>query len=185
MEIKKPPNFSYRSGQYVYLNCPKIGESYHPFTISSAPHEPTINLHIRSVGPWTYQLPVAFDCDPHEYPPVIVDGPYGGPHEYWKGHEVCVLIAGGVGITPYSSVIKDLVYKSKLGQHIKCRKVYIIWVTSSQYQSEWILDMFKECEENDVKNILDIKIFITQFYDQYDLRTSFLVRIFIFSISTK
>ena len=29
---------------------------YHPFTLSSAPYEKTLKLHIRAVGPWTTNL---------------------------------------------------------------------------------------------------------------------------------
>lgn len=29
---------------------------YHPFTLTSAPHEDTLSLHIRAVGPWTTRL---------------------------------------------------------------------------------------------------------------------------------
>lgn len=31
-------------------------DEYHPFTLTSAPHEDTLSLHIRAVGPWTSQL---------------------------------------------------------------------------------------------------------------------------------
>ena len=29
---------------------------YHPFTLTSAPQEETLKLHIRAVGPWTKEL---------------------------------------------------------------------------------------------------------------------------------
>lgn len=31
-------------------------QEYHPFTLSSAPHEKNLTLHIRAVGPWTKKL---------------------------------------------------------------------------------------------------------------------------------
>lgn len=47
----------YRSGQWVRIACLKLGaDEYHPFTLTSAPHEDTLSLHIRAVGPWTSQL---------------------------------------------------------------------------------------------------------------------------------
>ena len=36
---------------------------YHPFTLTSAPHEDTLSLHIRAVGPWTYNLRNMFEQD--------------------------------------------------------------------------------------------------------------------------
>ena len=38
--IKRPPNFSFKPGDYVYLNIPSIAQfEWHPFTISSAPEQ--------------------------------------------------------------------------------------------------------------------------------------------------
>lgn len=56
--IKRPPNFSFKPGDYVYLNIPSIAQfEWHPFTISSAPEQTkTLSLHIRAVGHWTNSL---------------------------------------------------------------------------------------------------------------------------------
>jgi hypothetical protein len=38
---RKPPNFNFHPGDYVYLNIPAIASyEWHPFTISSAPELP-------------------------------------------------------------------------------------------------------------------------------------------------
>ena len=56
--IKRPPNFNFKPGDYVYLNVPSIANfEWHPFTISSAPEQrDTLSLHIRAVGQWTRSL---------------------------------------------------------------------------------------------------------------------------------
>ena len=56
--IKRPTNFSFKPGDYIYLNIPSIAHfEWHPFTISSAPEQTdTISLHIRAVGHWTNSL---------------------------------------------------------------------------------------------------------------------------------
>ena len=39
------------------IACMALGTTeYHPFTLTSAPHEDTLSLHIRAVGPWTTRL---------------------------------------------------------------------------------------------------------------------------------
>lgn len=41
--------FRYLAGQYLYLNCPDISrKEWHPFTISSAPEDPYVSVHIRA-----------------------------------------------------------------------------------------------------------------------------------------
>ncbi|XP_058791385.1 NADPH oxidase 5 isoform X2 [Phymastichus coffea] len=56
--IKRPPNFDFRPGDYVFVNVPVIAKyEWHPFTISSAPEqEEYMWLHIRAVGEWTNSL---------------------------------------------------------------------------------------------------------------------------------
>ena len=34
---------------------------YHPFTLTSSPHEQYLSLHIRAVGPWTMNLRTTYD----------------------------------------------------------------------------------------------------------------------------
>lgn len=56
--IKKPINFNYHPGDWIYVQIPEIAKAeWHPFTISSAPEmESSIWLHIRTVGEWTSRL---------------------------------------------------------------------------------------------------------------------------------
>ena len=56
--IRKPDNFKYSPGDYVFIKIPAVAQfEWHPFTISSAPEEKDIfTLHIRGVGGWTNRL---------------------------------------------------------------------------------------------------------------------------------
>jgi predicted ferric reductase len=49
VEIRmRKKKFKYKPGQYLYLNCPALSfYEWHPFTISSAPHEDFVSCHIR------------------------------------------------------------------------------------------------------------------------------------------
>ncbi|XP_021366755.1 NADPH oxidase 5-like isoform X2 [Mizuhopecten yessoensis] len=53
--ISRPDNFSYKAGDYVFIQIPAIAkQEWHPFTISSAPEmKGHIWLHVRSAGHWT------------------------------------------------------------------------------------------------------------------------------------
>ncbi|KAK3821527.1 MAG: FAD-binding domain-containing protein [Benniella sp.] len=51
------------SGQYVFLNCPDISLwEWHPFTITSAPEEDYVSVHIRIVGDWTRAFARRLGC---------------------------------------------------------------------------------------------------------------------------
>ncbi|CAK9295218.1 unnamed protein product [Gordionus sp. m RMFG-2023] len=176
--FKRPPNFEYKSGQWVRIALTSQGSNeYHPFTLTSAPHEDNLSLHIRAVGPWTNNLRRTFDSNfltinPH--PKILLDGPFGEGHQDWDRFQVSVLIGGGIGVTPFASILKDIVHKSICRSKMKCQKVYFLWITRTQKQFEWLTDIIKDVEENDVKNFVSVNIFITQLYQKFDLRTAML-----------
>ncbi|KAJ2609680.1 hypothetical protein H4S08_003941 [Coemansia sp. RSA 1365] len=56
MEVQyhKPRGFKGLAGQYAFLNCPAVStQQWHPFTLTSAPEEDYVSMHIRVVGDWT------------------------------------------------------------------------------------------------------------------------------------
>ncbi|KAK7116278.1 hypothetical protein V1264_001988 [Littorina saxatilis] len=176
--FKKPLNFEYKSGQWVRIACLKLASGeYHPFTLTSAPHEETLSLHIRAVGPWTNNIRRVYD--PSLYPDqplpkLYLDGPFGEGHQDWYRFPVAVLVGGGIGVTPFASILKDLVLKSKLKFKFPCQKVYFLWVTRTQKSFEWLTDIIREVEQGDERQLVDVHIFITQFQQKFDLRTTML-----------
>lgn len=63
IQIKKEKTKT-RAGQYIFLCCPEISVwQYHPFTLTSAPEEDYISVHIRCVGNFTRALAKALGCD--------------------------------------------------------------------------------------------------------------------------
>ena len=116
MKFEKPAGWNYLPGQYcfVHLNAlsPRVLE-WHPFTISSAPHEPYLTLHVRSAGDWTSALHELADADDGiqgatNAGTVLLDGPYGSASEEVWDYEVAVLVGAGIGVTPFASILKDV-----------------------------------------------------------------------------
>jgi NADPH oxidase len=64
MEIRfAKPSFKYVAGQWLFLNVPEVSTfQWHPFTISSAPDDPYISVHIRQVGDFTTALGERLGC---------------------------------------------------------------------------------------------------------------------------
>lgn len=58
MEIRfVKPSFKYKAGQWLFLNVPEVSQwQWHPFTISSAPDDPYVSVHVRQVGDFTCAL---------------------------------------------------------------------------------------------------------------------------------
>ncbi|KAH9044826.1 NADPH oxidase [Lactarius pseudohatsudake] len=51
------PSFKYTAGQWLFIQVPDVSRwQWHPFTITSAPEDPYVSVHIRQVGDWTQAL---------------------------------------------------------------------------------------------------------------------------------
>ncbi|EWC45039.1 hypothetical protein DRE_06319 [Drechslerella stenobrocha 248] len=62
IQIKKEHTVT-KAGQYIFLCCPEISIwQYHPFTLTSAPEEDYISVHIRCVGDFTKALATTLGC---------------------------------------------------------------------------------------------------------------------------
>ena len=94
----------YQAGQFlfVYFDGDKIFAEPHPFTISSAPRQDNLHLSIKASGDWTGYLQTNLKPGAIAH----VDGPYG-MFNYKTGAAQQVWMAGGIGITPFLSWIRD------------------------------------------------------------------------------
>lgn len=251
--IQRPPDFKFKSGDYIFVNIPKIAKyEWHPFTISSAPEmQDVLNLHIRSLGNWTNKLHEYFtnisnynkmfegrDLKPRTKPTqgrqrnrtrpeepkyetkrkmstlvvltdfkkndeenitsiseekvsgkrleshqievnlnisnkieniwtnISVDGPYGTASRGIFYSEHAVLIAGGIGVTPFASILQSLWFKysNALKTCSNCnnqwydkfeektlKKVDFIWVNRDYQAFEWFIELLGELELQQLK----------------------------------
>ncbi|XP_020183921.1 respiratory burst oxidase homolog protein B isoform X3 [Aegilops tauschii subsp. strangulata] len=142
LHLSKPEGFRYKSGQYIFVKCPNVSSfEWHPFSITSAPEDDYVSVHIKAMGDWTKDLRDAFlkVCEPlteekkteilrveydHDkamptlggrlkYPTVLIDGPYGAPAQDYKQYETLLLVGLGIGATPMISIIKDIINNMK------------------------------------------------------------------------
>ncbi|XP_020223517.1 respiratory burst oxidase homolog protein C [Cajanus cajan] len=136
LHMSKPQGFRYKSGQYMFLNCAAVSPfEWHPFSITSAPGDDYLSVHIRTLGDWTRSLRVKFseccqppnngnsgllraeysqgDSSPSGLPRVLIDGAYGAPAQDYKQYEVVLLVGLGIGATPMISILKDIVNNIK------------------------------------------------------------------------
>ena len=181
IKFYRPPNFKYLSGQWIRLTCTEVKpKEFHSFTLTSAPHENFLSCHIKAQGPWTWKLRNYFD--PSNFnakemdPKIQLDGPFGGGNQDWYKFEVAVMVGGGIGVTPYASILNDLVFGTSTNRYsgVACKKVYFLWTCPSHRHFEWFIDVLRDVERKDVTNVLEMHIFITQFFHKFDLRTTML-----------
>ncbi|OQU87484.1 hypothetical protein SORBI_3003G287400 [Sorghum bicolor] len=127
LQMSKPPAFRYKSGQYMFVQCPAVSPfEWHPFSITSAPGDDYLSIHVRQLGDWTRELKRVFAaaCEPpvggksgllradettkKALPKLLIDGPYGSPAQDYSKYDVLLLVGLGIGATPFISILKDL-----------------------------------------------------------------------------
>ena len=108
--FNRPDGFEYIAGQYAYFTLPELklpdprGKIRH-FTLSSSPTEDYLSITVRMREESGYKttldsLPLGAKID--------FRGPTGDFVIDEKDTRTQVMIAGGIGITPYRSIIKDV-----------------------------------------------------------------------------
>ena len=94
-------DFNFIAGQYVSVKVPSIVGRSKCYTISSAPSEKLICLTVKRQGVFSLSL-----IDTAINDKLIFGGPYGNFYPDENCEDV-VFIAGGIGVTPFFSVIKE------------------------------------------------------------------------------
>ncbi|KAJ6684139.1 hypothetical protein OIU85_007795 [Salix viminalis] len=88
LTFSKSPGLYYNPTSIIFLNVPSISKlQWHPFTITS-------------------------NCNMEQDKLISVEGPYGPTSSHFLRHELLVLVSGGSGITPFISIIREIIVES-------------------------------------------------------------------------
>nr|DAD46989.1 TPA_asm: hypothetical protein HUJ06_016926 [Nelumbo nucifera] len=177
LHMSKPQGFKYRSLQYMF-NCSAVSSlQWHPFSITSAPGDDYLSIHIRTLGDWTSQLKAVFAqvCQP--------------PTEDQSGflradikteYDVLLLVGLGIGATPLISIVKDVLNNIKQQNDVEeggakpfaTKRAYFYWVTREQGSFEWLSGILNEVTEYDRDGVIELHNYCTSVYEEGDARSA-------------
>ncbi|CAK0846664.1 unnamed protein product [Prorocentrum cordatum] len=109
---KKPVDFQFAPGQYAYIQIPSLDNSFHPFSIGSAPEEAVLRFYIVVYkGQWTEKLADAIE--EMTVSGVNIMGPFGPGFD--TNNFVSVSAVGtGTGIVPMMSLMRERYHRLTL-----------------------------------------------------------------------
>ncbi|CAM6099007.1 unnamed protein product [Calypogeia fissa] len=191
--MKKPPKFEYKPGMYLFLQCPSMSKSqWHPFSLTSAPGDDYLSVHIRTVGDWTKELKTVFaaalNSDSGEFPGIHIDGPYGAPAQDFRKYDVLLLVGLGIGATPFISILKNFLHqrksmadfsisdnsisieeeeKAKVSRH---KRIFLLG-------HSWFKGVMNEVEEIDQEAIIEMHNYLTSVYEEGDARSALITMV--------
>ncbi|THU46572.1 hypothetical protein C4D60_Mb09t06350 [Musa balbisiana] len=192
LKLMKPAGFTFRSGMHIYVQCPEISRfEWHPFSLTSAPEDDHLGLHIRSLGDWSCQIYNLFQeallSGKPDLPQVSIDGPYGAASQDHAKYKIILLVGLGIGATPFISILKDIANglrrppppEDNVGDANGRRtgsgpeKAYFYWVTREQGSFEWFRDIMKEVSVlNKKQGVIEMHNYLTSVFEEGDKRSA-------------
>lgn len=176
LKIAKPsgkgtPWNKVEAGMYAFLNIPAVScTEWHPFTLTSAPHDDHLEFAVQAVGDWTKSTrdllgDASLEADVDAYPGIKVEGPIGAPSQDFSKFPILILVGAGIGVTPMISVVKHL-----LKHPGQTKRTYLYWTVRDRAAMDWFTSVLDDIYEQDDKHVIQIRHFLTSVkYDDRDL----------------
>ncbi|KAE8729951.1 Ferric reduction oxidase 5 [Hibiscus syriacus] len=115
LNFSKTPGLYYNPTSILFVNVPRISKlQWHPFTVSSNCNmeDDQLSVVIKTQGTWSHKLyrEITSSLDHLQ---VSTEGPYGPNSSHFLMHECLVLVSGGSGITPFISIIREIIFQNQ------------------------------------------------------------------------
>ncbi len=148
--------FSYKPGQFIFIKFLQKGldKEFHPFTLTSISTEKNLIITVKGLGDYTKFLVNNL----HKNVLAKIEGPFGN-FSYKTERKNQIWIAGGIGITPFISFLKDL----EVNRGFNIKMFYCV----RNFQQAVYYDFLKQCVEN-YKNF-DFELFCSDEKGYIDL----------------
>lgn len=170
--IAKPSGMKYYALSFIFLNVRQISVlQWHPFSVSSSPYDgdDRLKVLIKPYGEWTRQLQdeviaaVKSGHCPFDIK-AAVEGPYGHESDYFLHYDALILVAGGIGVSPFVAILRDLLHRYQREQSNLPSDVTLIWAVQKSEELQ-LLDLVpasKICPDYNQKFNLHVHAFVTR-----------------------
>ncbi|XP_024966678.1 ferric reduction oxidase 7, chloroplastic-like [Cynara cardunculus var. scolymus] len=167
--ISKPQGLQYNALGWVFVQIRELSWlQWHPFSVSSSPLDGSNHLAIliKVLGDWTEKLRGHISSVPEGETDRLlqsnftlkasVEGPYGHESPYHLTYENLILVAGGIGISPFLAILSDILHRIQESKPCLPRNVLIVWAV-------------KKSDELPLLQSLDLNSLCPYFYNTLNL----------------
>ncbi|CAB9526494.1 NADPH oxidase 4 [Seminavis robusta] len=136
----------FRPGYYIQLLAPDVSTISHPFTINLVPaRHDQLRIIFKATGNFTLQLSQSLQPQQppsSSLPPIFLDGFLGSPSRVREvlQHDVATMVAGGIGITPYLTLlhhVHDLLAQAPLNT-FATKRIVLLWICRDASLVEYV-----------------------------------------------
>ncbi|XP_059648339.1 ferric reduction oxidase 7, chloroplastic-like [Cornus florida] len=177
--LSKPGNLQYNALSFIFLQVRELSWlQWHPFSVSSSPLDGKYHMAvlIKVLGEWTEKLKgmilnvsedepqIEQTFQPHPKITVSVEGPYGHEYPYHLMYENLILVAGGIGISPFLAILSDILHLLRDRKPCLPRNILIVWAVKRSNELPLLntVDIESICPFfSDTLN-LDIQTYVTR-----------------------
>lgn len=169
--ISKPENLRYNALSFIFVRVRELSWlQWHPFSVSSSPLDGKyhISVLIKVLGKWTEKLRAhildtskeELSFQPYSGLTVAVEGPYGHESPYYLMYENLILVAGGIGISPFLAVLSDILHRIKEGKPCLPKNVLVVWAIKTSEELPLLSAIDTETIRSFSPNNLNLEISI-------------------------
>ncbi|XP_077231636.1 ferric reduction oxidase 6-like [Tasmannia lanceolata] len=176
--FSKPKNLRYNALSFIFLQVRELSWlQWHPFSVSSSPLDGRRHLSvlIKVLGEWTRKLQdnlinipeqpsKGLTSQPYSTITASVEGPYGHESAYHLMYENLILVAGGIGISPFFAILSDILHRVQERKPCLPKNVLIVWAVkrSKELSLLSVVDAESICPSFSDKLHLEIQTYVTQ-----------------------
>ncbi|XP_015069972.1 ferric reduction oxidase 8, mitochondrial [Solanum pennellii] len=169
LTLPKDPRLTYAPTSVIFIKIPRISNfQWHPFSITSSSKvdKHTISILIKAEGRWTSTLCNMLHSKPDSeagemrFLQVATEGPYGPSSMDFLRYDSLLLVAGGIGVTPFLSILQEIA-STRRSKNVLPVKIQLVYTTKDS-KGICLLDSVLPHVFDAEQHYLQLKVFVTR-----------------------
>lgn len=170
--LPKDPRLKYTPTSIIFMKIPCISKfQWHSFSItsSSSVDDNTMSVIIKCQGWWTNSLynivraELDSEADQRQCIPIAIEGPYGPASLSFLRYDSILLIAGGIGVTPFLSILQEIASAQNSGREKFPSRVKLIYIVKKCQDFCLLTPIWPLLLDQKVDQLqINLEVFVTQ-----------------------